>query len=251
VSIDNGSLKGIYSPDYPKLASFRGIPYAAPPVGQLRWTPPHPPARWHGIRKAIELSSACPQSDRMFRIRQRIVTTLGGDLSMVRPADKTSEDCLYLNVMTRLLDHNERRPVMVFIHVGGGVMGRGDDDGACGRRSRHHQLPSRCAGVALSSCADGRVPASLLWQLMDCWTKSQLYPEPLREFKNLWQTGSNWVPAMVCSMRTCSLKPAESSSRVAASAKLAGLAEGLSIGIGSTCRRTAGMVCCRFLCTTG
>ena len=130
VKIDSGLVQGAHSPDYPNLDFFRGIPYAAPPIGELRWKPPRPPGRWLGVRKADELSPACPQSDGFFRIRQRILTTLGGDPSTARAMDKTSEACLYLNVMTMRPDRNERRPVMVFLHGGGGVMGRGDDAGA-------------------------------------------------------------------------------------------------------------------------
>src|ERR1035438_9766260 len=100
VSIDGGIVQGAHSAEYPNLFFFRGIPYAAPPVGDLRWKPPQPPSRWAGVREAEELSPACPQSDTWFRIRQRVLSQLGGDPSKARPADKTSEDCLYLNVMT-------------------------------------------------------------------------------------------------------------------------------------------------------
>ena len=61
---------------------FLGIPYAAPPVGALRWQPPRPPAPWHGIRAATSYAPHCPQPSSTF-----------GQAS-------TSEDCLYLNVFT-------------------------------------------------------------------------------------------------------------------------------------------------------
>ncbi|MBZ5536669.1 MAG: carboxylesterase family protein [Acidobacteriia bacterium] len=130
VKIDSGLVEGTHSPAYPPLVSFLGIPYAAPPVGELRWKPPQPPTRWDGTRKADELGPACPQPDFMFRARQRIMTTLGGDPSVVTPLGRTSEDCLYLNVMTTRQDRKELYPVMVFIHGGSGVIGRGDEDGA-------------------------------------------------------------------------------------------------------------------------
>ena len=89
-----------------------------------------PLARWAGIRKAEELSPACPQSDTWFRIRQRLLSQLGGDPSKTRPADKTSEDCLDLNVMTPHPGSSQRLPVMFYIHGGSGTIGRGDDGGA-------------------------------------------------------------------------------------------------------------------------
>lgn len=71
VKIDSGLVEGTYSLDCPRLVSYLGIPYAAPPVGELRWKPPQPPTRWDGTRKANELGPACPQPDLMFRARQR------------------------------------------------------------------------------------------------------------------------------------------------------------------------------------
>ena len=88
------------------LYSYRGIPYALPPVGDLRWAPPQPYPRWSDLRAATSFGAVCPQDG---------VTT--GD----------SEDCLFLNVWTprAAVKRNQRLPVMVFIHGGYFVYGAG------------------------------------------------------------------------------------------------------------------------------
>ncbi|MFF0815922.1 carboxylesterase/lipase family protein [Rhodococcus sp. NPDC003318] len=82
------------------LRSWRGIPYAAPPVGALRWRAPQPVTPWTSVRDATEFGSAAPQSGRIARS--------GG----------TGEDCLTLNVLAPAFRSVQRRPVMVFIHGG-------------------------------------------------------------------------------------------------------------------------------------
>jgi para-nitrobenzyl esterase len=88
---------------------YLGIPYAAPPVGPLRWRPPHPAAPWRGIRAATKFAPHCPQSAGVFG----------------RPS--TSEDCLYLNVFAPTGHPAAGLPVMVWIHGGAFVAGESDD----------------------------------------------------------------------------------------------------------------------------
>jgi para-nitrobenzyl esterase len=87
------------------IASFKGIPFAAPPVGDLRWKSPQPVKPWEGVRKADEFAPG-PMQDTSFGAK------LGGP-------QKISEDCLYLNVWTGAKKAGEKRPVMVWIYGGG------------------------------------------------------------------------------------------------------------------------------------
>src|ERR1700722_20723093 len=107
VGTANGAVRGLANG---ALDEFLGIPYAAPPVGALRWRPPQPAASWHGVRDATQFAPHCPQ--------------LAGPFGQA----STSEDCLFLNVFTP--SHQKPRsghPVMVWIHGGALVSGESDD----------------------------------------------------------------------------------------------------------------------------
>lgn len=110
VTSRQGKLIGEYSSRNPRVAVFKGIPYAAPPVGQARWKPPQAAAGWAGERMADEFGPDCmqqPYAEGSF---------------FYRPARVSSEDCLYLNVWSTGED-TAAKPVMVWFH--GGALTRG------------------------------------------------------------------------------------------------------------------------------
>jgi para-nitrobenzyl esterase len=102
------------------LAVFRGLPFARPPVGPLRFRPPEPPEPWAGIRDATRFGPSAAQNGAL----------IGPLMSL--GIDRTGEDCLYLNVWTPRADRG-RRPVLVWIHGGAFILGSGSQtlyDGA-------------------------------------------------------------------------------------------------------------------------
>src|SRR6185312_185457 len=103
VKVDGGSLQGTSEDG---LRVYRGIPYAAPPLGDLRWRPPQPAPKWEGVRSADQFGRACIQTN-------QAIANL--------PAP--SEDCLYLNVWTPAKNAGEKLPVLFWIHGGGFVAG--------------------------------------------------------------------------------------------------------------------------------
>ncbi len=107
IRIESGLISGSTSAES-GVRAFKGIPYAAPPVGDLRWRPPQPPALWDGVRKAEQFGAVCMQNQ-------------GRGASGPAP----SEDCLYLNVWTAAQSRSERRPVIVWSYGGGFYLGSG------------------------------------------------------------------------------------------------------------------------------
>src|SRR5580704_388638 len=109
VRIDTGLVSGIAGTS-DDVRVYKGIPYAAPPVGDLRWREPRPASHWDGVRKADEFSAVCMQQQR-------------GPAGASTPAP--SEDCLYLNIWTGAKSASERRPVIVWSYGGAFTGGAG------------------------------------------------------------------------------------------------------------------------------
>jgi para-nitrobenzyl esterase len=132
VRVDAGELQGVVADG---VASYKGIPFAAPPVGELRWRPPQPAARWAGVRQAAEFGPSCmqgrfggpppgagragapPATGTAPAPATPPVPTAATAATAAAPAP--SEDCLYLNVWRPADPAARRLPVMVWIYGGG------------------------------------------------------------------------------------------------------------------------------------
>ena len=111
VKTTNGTVEG--TTEQSGIRAYRGIPFAAPPVGDLRWRAPQPVKNWEGVRSATQFGPRCVQaalfSDMNFR------------------SNGMSEDCLYLNVWTPAKSGSDRLPVLVYFFGGGFVAGDGSE----------------------------------------------------------------------------------------------------------------------------
>ncbi|MFN0086637.1 MAG: carboxylesterase/lipase family protein [Blastocatellia bacterium] len=115
VKVESGALEGAATAS--GIRVFKGIPYASPPVGDLRWRPPQPPAKWGGVRKADRFSDSCMQALRRTGYPWTKEFMVQND---------ASEDCLCLNVWTGAKAATEKRPVLVWMHGGAFYEGSGE-----------------------------------------------------------------------------------------------------------------------------
>ena len=174
VSIKSGKLEGGMENG---LYVFKGVPYAAPPVGDFRWLPPQPVKHWSGIKPARKFGAICPQNEMM-----------AGPIGQV--FQPQSEDCLFLNVWTPGLD-KAQRPVMVWIHGGAFTLGSGSDP-----QYDSYKLPERgnivlvtinyrlgmLGFLRLKNATGGKIPATGNEGLMDQVTALKWVKENIAAF---------------------------------------------------------------------
>jgi para-nitrobenzyl esterase len=115
VQIETGLLEGVANQEK-SVTCFKGIPYAQPPVGDLRWREPKPPQAWEGVRKATAFGASCPQ------IPSTFTPPYTAEFAVT---NAMSEDCLFLNVWTPAQSDSEKLAVLVYLHGGSGTRGSG------------------------------------------------------------------------------------------------------------------------------
>jgi para-nitrobenzyl esterase len=150
VKLDTGLVSGAPGKNA-DVRVFKGIPFAAPPVGDLRWKPPQPAAKWEGVRAGDQFGNSCMQGGA--RGGRGGGAAKGGAPKGPAPdatkgpapagapgrgagrgpaGPPNSEDCLFLNVWTAAKSPSEKRPVMVWLHPGGYTSGSGASPGTDG-----------------------------------------------------------------------------------------------------------------------
>lgn len=114
--VEGGALRGVAC-GWPSITAYYGIPYAAPPVGELRWRPPRRPAAWEGVRDCARPSARCPQ----------LGVGRGSfyEKEFYPTEEPMNEDCLYLNVWTPAQSTDEKLPVIFWVHGGVFLTGYG------------------------------------------------------------------------------------------------------------------------------
>ena len=136
VDVVQGSLRGSWK-SKDTVAVFKGVPFAAPPVGNLRWRPPQQPASWSGVRDALKDGPMAIQRAADLELFMHAILTGQGwgkarvgllkNLVKYMPQPKQDEDCLYLSVRSPNTDRSAKLPVMVWIHGGDHQDGSGSD----------------------------------------------------------------------------------------------------------------------------
>lgn len=112
IRVETGLIAGVAN-SRNDVVAFKGIPYAAPPVGNLRWREPQTPVKWEGVRQAAKFGASCPQPIRQGK----------------KNPDEISEDCLFLNVWTPAKSASAKLPVLFYIHGGADTFGSGNMNG--------------------------------------------------------------------------------------------------------------------------
>jgi para-nitrobenzyl esterase len=120
VRTESGLVEGVPAGNA-GVTAFKGIPFAAPPTGGLRWHAPEPAAKWSGVRRAGQFSAGCTQ-----RRSGPFGPWSAEFISKAGMEGGSSEDCLYLNIWTGANSEAEKRPVFVWIYGGGFSSGSGD-----------------------------------------------------------------------------------------------------------------------------
>ena len=118
VTTDCGKIRGAAGAD-PKFSVYKGVPYAKPPVGQLRWRRPQPMDPWEGVKDCVEFGCIAPQA-------LHEVDSLYGK-EFFQHEETRSEDCLYLNIWTPSMGGGEKLPVLFWVHGGALTGGYGSE----------------------------------------------------------------------------------------------------------------------------
>ena len=118
VATESGLVQGVPG-NTPQYTVFKGIPYAAPPVGELRWREPQPVIPWTGVRDASRFGPIAPQ-------HRHFMGSLYAN-EFFRCSEPMSEDCLYLNIWTPTITRDEKFPVLFWVHGGGLTGGYGSE----------------------------------------------------------------------------------------------------------------------------
>jgi para-nitrobenzyl esterase len=114
VAIDTGKIRGVVLGSAKDVLAYKGVPYAKPPVGDLRWREPQAAEKWDGVRDCSKFGNACPQREDSFT----------NSIPQMKLNAPMNEDCLYLNVWSPAkLPAGEKLPVLVWVHGGGYVTG--------------------------------------------------------------------------------------------------------------------------------